>query len=655
MSKYISANHALASCSICSIQEPIEIRLGEQYYSNTMSGTKRRKVSTYDKFYYVPLLETLRRLLQTDEYMSEVLNPHKSKSSILSDFCDGVTFKDHPLFQSDVNALQIVGYYDELEIVNPIGTYVKKHKLGCLFFVLSNVRSQFRSTLKAINLVAVARNEDIVKYGLDCVLRPFVQDLKKLYCDGISIRVGLEHRTFYGGLLAFLADNLAAHAIGGFKESMSFSLRICRSCMITRPQSKECCTETTCTLRTAEDHFEQTQLLDGPLKGHHSTNFGINRESILNEVPGFSVINGLHHDIMHDLCEGVIPYEMKLLLHHCIESNYFTVQQLNDRLTKYDFPENKPSLIDARVLNNSDRKLRQSASQMLTLCQELPLLIGDKVEEGDEKWDSFLMLVKICSIAISPSISYNTISYLRLLIEEKLVIFRNLYPHEVLTPKQHYMLHYASQIERSGPLIHSWTMRHESKLSFIKRVSRCGNFKNVTQTAAKSHQLWQCQKIQSDELILHPDITFSPKVVNSSLKDEAQHIKDMVRKELLPVQPNVDAHVDSESVPVTHPNWVKVQSTKYTKGAYVIVKYDPIDPVFGKIVDILLVDKTVVLSLEKFVSQYFYPHYNAFVVSSSAGLLALQQHRLEYHKVLYGRNSFVRYDLKCYVTLPHLY
>ena len=125
----------------------------------------------------------------------------------------------------------------------------------------------------------------------------------------------------------------------------------------------------------------------------------------------------------------------------------------------------------------------------------------------------------------------------------------------------------------------------------------------------------------------------------------------MVRKDLLPLQ---DADSEIESVPVTHPNWVKVQSTKYAKGAYVIIKYDPIDPVFGKIVDILLIDETIILSLEKFVSQYFYPHYNAFVVRSCGELLALPQHRLEYHKVLYGRTSF-RYDLKCYVTLPHLY
>ena len=41
----------------------------------------------------------------------------------------------------------------------------------------------------------------------------------------------------------FLADNLAAHAVGGFKESVSFALRICRTCMITAPESYSCVTE----------------------------------------------------------------------------------------------------------------------------------------------------------------------------------------------------------------------------------------------------------------------------------------------------------------------------------------------------------------------------------------------------------------------------
>lgn len=83
--------------------------------------------------------------------------------NVLSDFCDGSFFKDHPLYSIDTHALQIVAFFDELEVINPIGSFVKKHKLGCLFFFLANVRPQYRSTFKAIHLVAVAKSQDIAK------------------------------------------------------------------------------------------------------------------------------------------------------------------------------------------------------------------------------------------------------------------------------------------------------------------------------------------------------------------------------------------------------------------------------------------------------------------------------------------------------------
>ena len=132
-----------------------------KYYVSRFSGNKRRKVSVSDKFYYVPLLQTLRSLLQLDDFQSEVLNPHcNTNADMLSDFCDGSLFQTHPLFSIHACGLQVIAYYDELEIVNPIGSYVCKHKLGCLFFFLANVRPQFRSTHKAIHLLAVARSQD---------------------------------------------------------------------------------------------------------------------------------------------------------------------------------------------------------------------------------------------------------------------------------------------------------------------------------------------------------------------------------------------------------------------------------------------------------------------------------------------------------------
>lgn len=73
-------------------------------------------------------------------------------------------FKTHPLFSTDI------AYYDEMEVVNPIGSYVSKLKLGCHFFTLGNISPQHRSTFKAINLVSVGKYEDICMYVMDTPL-----------------------------------------------------------------------------------------------------------------------------------------------------------------------------------------------------------------------------------------------------------------------------------------------------------------------------------------------------------------------------------------------------------------------------------------------------------------------------------------------------
>lgn len=49
---------------------------------------------------------------------------------MLYDFCDGDVFAKHPLFSVHRDALQILLYYDEVEICNPLGSKVKVHKLG---------------------------------------------------------------------------------------------------------------------------------------------------------------------------------------------------------------------------------------------------------------------------------------------------------------------------------------------------------------------------------------------------------------------------------------------------------------------------------------------------------------------------------------------
>ena len=118
-------------------------------------------------------------------------------------------------------------------------------------------------------------------------------------------------------------------------------------------------------LRTPDSHKEQCTILNsktGSSRDAYSKETGINHESILNELQYFSVASGaLVPDVMHDVLEGVLQYEVKLLLRHLIyDEHCFTLDQLN----------------------SSDCTL---ASQMWLLARLLPLAIGAKVS-GDNEW-----------------------------------------------------------------------------------------------------------------------------------------------------------------------------------------------------------------------------------------------------------------------------
>ena len=72
---------------------------------------------------------------QTDFFFTtcfiwQVLNGHQRNDGRIEDFCDAHIFKNHPLFSRDRTTLQLMLYYDEVEIANPLGSKTGKHKLG---------------------------------------------------------------------------------------------------------------------------------------------------------------------------------------------------------------------------------------------------------------------------------------------------------------------------------------------------------------------------------------------------------------------------------------------------------------------------------------------------------------------------------------------
>ena len=160
----------------------------------------------------------------------------------------------------------------------------------------------------------------------------------------------------------------------------------------------------------------------------------------------------------------------------------------------------KPVDISANVLKSKDGGVKQSASEMWTLMQYLPVMIGDRVPEDDQHWKLLLSLSDCMSMIFAPAINREATYYLQQIIKDHLELFVDVFPGVKVRPKQHYLTHYPRCIRLVGPLIRFWCMRFEAKHNFFRRLSHIvGNFKNICKTMAYRHQWSVCDRMYSNE------------------------------------------------------------------------------------------------------------------------------------------------------------
>lgn len=196
-----------------------------------------------------------------------------------------------------------------------------------------------------------------------------------------------------------------------------------------------------------------------------SKEYGINSTSTLNDLHYFHTCTGaLLPDIMHDVLEGGLQYEAKLMLKKFVcEDKYFTIDDLNYCLENYEFGymdvKNRPTPITAKTLSNGDNSLKQNgkqllhnipksnhflliiASQMWLLGRSLPLLIGSRVPLDDEHWKNFCRFLSITQILFSPVLTENDLAVLQDNIMVHHQQFVALYPSHSVIPKLHYLIH----------------------------------------------------------------------------------------------------------------------------------------------------------------------------------------------------------------------
>ncbi|CAN7951867.1 unnamed protein product [Ixodes pacificus] len=468
--------------------QPVQIYLGRDRNKRDCS------------FQYVPVLETLKSLLQNGSLADCILNTSLDDrdASYMQDISDGSAYKSNPLFRTGLPTFKLLLYQDAFEVVNPLGSARKKHKLVGVYFTLANLKKHNRSTRDHIQLALLFAEKDIKTFGIEKMFDLLLRDLLDLELNGILFD-GVHVK---GTVICILGDNLGSHFIGGFTENFSSSTFLCRYCLLTRKEFRE----DPCRLgekRTAEKYDLAVQEVEET----GSSVEGVKSNSPFNSLTFFHVCDaGLPPCIAHDLFEGVVSYDLLLFIRHFTETcEWFSLKYLNFRIKSFKFLGSDTTSKPCEV-NIKGNKLVGEAVKTWNLLRLLPLFVSHKVDTKDPVWCLYLTLRKVVDIICAPKVNEEMVAYLHVLVEEYLADRKELFPMAPLKPKHHYLLHYSTLITQLGPLINLWTLRFESKHSFFKNcVRHLQNFKALNKTLSERHQLLQAY--------LHSEAFFDPDIV----------------------------------------------------------------------------------------------------------------------------------------------
>ena len=586
-SKYIKENFNYV--------EPKQITLGKKLTRKMKKG-KMQICEQEETFVYIPILESLKQMLSNKRISSLVLKkPKCCAGGVFHDIQDGCIYQNDKYFDEHENALCIVLYHDELEVCNPLGSNAGTHKLDMYYYTIANLCPKYRSKRCAVRLFAIANADLVKKYGIDYIMQPLVDDLNTLYA-GYHMNISGVDKVIYGKVLMCTGDTLGQHYWGGFKEGVGAAFQKCRHCQCAFNEMQFNFLEEDFILRTKETYTAQCDAIEqaptATVQKDLQTTYGITRRSVLCQLPTFDVTKQLPQDIMHTVLEGVVQYEVRLVLQHYIQSGVTTLSQINGAINSHEYGysevSDKPGPLKDTVFNGDERyKLKKKAAQARLFLRLLPFIIGPLVSTEDQYYSFLMELIEIVQIIFSPVIKSDTIDQLRVLIAQHLSKFKDLFPNINILPKHHYLVHIPTTIQMLGPMVRSSCFSFESAHRYFKELARKQNFKNLPFSLAKRHQFNECCNFgdAKENPSSHP--LFCNEISYGVLKKMSEEACQSLREKfdslgLLP------AITFSNVFKVS---WVKLFGTKYARFALIAIDVsgNPILPVFGVIVSIYLI------------------------------------------------------------------
>ncbi len=125
-------------------------------------------------------------------------------------------------------------------------------------------------------------------------------------------------------------------------------------------------------MRSLDQHLEHCALLEDEERcKEYSKEFGVNRRSVVLDLQHFNPCDGsLLPDVMHDVLEGALQYEAKLLLKYCIRDKiFFKLKALNEAIERADMGymevASRPAPITKNALQSDDNLLKQKGTKFM--------------------------------------------------------------------------------------------------------------------------------------------------------------------------------------------------------------------------------------------------------------------------------------------------
>ncbi|CAF4904080.1 unnamed protein product [Rotaria sp. Silwood1] len=247
--------------------------------------------------------------------------------------------------------------------------------------------------------------------------------------------------------------------------------------------------------------------INNPL-GSRAKSVGMFYWTLANLPSDFDIFQQTGIDIIHVLLEGICQRELKLLFKHIHPQKFSNLLSLASMIRNFQYGSKESSASNTFNLSSEDNevKFRASASEMLVLFKYIPNIFYQarliELLSTSLCWLSFLLLREILSISFASEIGMMTIEKLEKLVTHYLLTFDNAYSYAQRIPK-HHLIKYRNFRNIAYTLADRhqhyiaclmYTCYNANTSSFLYSGHQIKKIKELYSTAAKQHHLLDTYK-----------------------------------------------------------------------------------------------------------------------------------------------------------------